>query len=94
MRRWLLLFCIITHVVFAFAGTSAKHAVFSGRWTGHASDTLLFPIRENLDNQIREDIPASPLFLKLSPLLCYWAKAAFIIMEHSTLFFSISHPIS
>ncbi len=65
MRRWLLLFCIITHVVFAFAGTSAKHAVFSGRWTGHASDTLLFPIRENLDNQIREDIPASPLFLKL-----------------------------
>ena len=65
MRSWLLLFLIITQGVSLFAGASVKSADFSGEGTGHASDTLLFPIRENRDNEIRTDIPASALFLKL-----------------------------
>lgn len=66
MRYWLLLFYIITHVV----GVSAKnHDVpeptsYPGSFTGHACDTLLFPIREDRDDEIRRNIPSSALFLK------------------------------
>jgi len=67
MRCWLLLFYIITHVVYVSAESSGGYTRFSGEFAGHVSDTLLFPIRENQDNHIREDIPASALFLK-SPL--------------------------
>ena len=52
MRYWLLLCCIITSFGHLFAET------------GHTADTLLFPIPENRDNEIRQDVLPSALFLK------------------------------
>lgn len=64
MRYGLLLFCIITHLFCVSAEVSAGYAPLSDGIVGHASDTLLFPIRENNDNEIRRDLPPSVLFLK------------------------------
>lgn len=65
MRYWLLLF-IITHVVCVSAKNNERleQATYPGYFAGATADTLLFPIRENQDNQIREDLPPSALFLK------------------------------
>lgn len=55
MRYILLLFLIITQMVFVFgypAGES-EEPIFSGRVAGTVSDTLQFPIREIRDNEIR-----------------------------------------
>lgn len=66
MRYILLLFLIITQMVFVFgypAGES-EEPIFSGRVAGTVSDTLQFPIREIRDNEIRRTIPSSVLFLR------------------------------
>lgn len=66
MRYILLLFLIITQMVFVFgypAGES-EEPIFSGRVAGTVSDTLQFPIREIRDNEIRQTIPSSALFLR------------------------------
>ena len=55
MRYILLLFLIITQMIFVFgypAGES-EEPIFSGRVAGTVSDTLQFPIREIRDNEIR-----------------------------------------
>ena len=65
MRYILLLFLIITQMVFVFgypAGES-EEPIFSGRVAGTVSDTLQFPIREIRDNEIRQTIPSSALTL-------------------------------
>lgn len=66
MRFLLLLCCIITHVVCVSANHKVvpEHNFFSGNFTGSAVDTLLFPIRENQDNEIRKQVPPSALFMK------------------------------
>lgn len=67
MRFFLLLSFIITSFVL-YAGhevvAASRSALLSGGYAGSTADTLFFPIRENRDNHIRENIPSSALFLK------------------------------
>lgn len=65
MRLVLLLFYIITHVICATAKDFPRQDLNFGGFAGPAADTLLVPIRENRDNEIRTDILPSALFLKL-----------------------------
>lgn len=66
MFRFLLLLFIITNVFFASARVLFSPAdpslLLSSGYPG--VDTLLFPIKENQDNQIRREVPTSALFLK------------------------------
>lgn len=66
MLKILLLFFIITFALCVSGKSSANPgmAVISSPGMREAADTLLFPIRENQDNTIREDLPPSALFLK------------------------------
>lgn len=66
MLKILLLFFIITNVLYVSGRTSTnpESLSFSVIGNGVVADTLLFPIRENQDNKIREEILPSPLFLK------------------------------
>lgn len=65
MRFWLLLLFIITPVIYVWA----EDAEFPEQGRLYAgipevsADTLLFPIRENTDNGIRQNYPPSALFL-------------------------------
>lgn len=61
-----LLFLIITTVlcISGHAEASRVSVPFPLQGDGAAADTLLFPIRENHDNTIREDVLPSALFLK------------------------------
>lgn len=65
MRFCLLLFYIITHTICFAASHVPEDSCLPGYFTGNVADTLLFPIRENSDHDIRENIPSSALFLKL-----------------------------
>ena len=59
---WLLSFIIVScYTVF---GEIPETGYLSGDLTGISSDTLLFPIREGRDREIRSDVPSSALFLK------------------------------
>ena len=65
MLKILLLFFIITSAFCVSGRLSANPGVPALSLAGsEAADTLLFPIRENQDNAIREDLPTSALFLK------------------------------
>ena len=65
MLKNLLLFFIITSAFCVSGRLSANPGMPALSLAGsEAADTLLFPIRENQDNAIREDLPASALFLK------------------------------
>lgn len=65
MRRLVLLFLIITNVLCVSAVWTARPAEIlplrNSSETG--SDTLLFPIKETTNNEVRKDIPSSGLFL-------------------------------
>ncbi|MEG2278218.1 MAG: cell surface protein SprA, partial [Odoribacter sp.] len=66
MRYFLLLFYIITHIV-CVSGENfveSEQTLLSGSYTGRTVDTLLFPIKEDRDNEIRKEVPPSALFLK------------------------------
>lgn len=63
MRKLVLLFFIITCVLYVSGNTTHfPESDFLSSYEA-VSDTLPFPIRENQDNQVRRDIPSSPLFL-------------------------------
>lgn len=65
--KYILLLCfIITQLVFAFGERNLKpwSINISGNCAGNASDTLLFPIREDGDGEIRRNMIPSALFLK------------------------------
>lgn len=66
MRFWLLLLTITTYIVCLSAKNyvAPEQTLFPVQRTGHTTDTLLFPIRENQDNAIRREVPPSALFLK------------------------------
>ncbi len=66
MRFGLLLLSIITGVICLSAKNyiAPEKTPIPGQNAGHTSDTLLFPIQENQDNRIRQEIPASSLFLR------------------------------
>lgn len=66
MRYFLLLFYIITHILSVSAEElDLKEQVLSPGFTaGNVADTLLFPIREERDYEIRRNLPPSALFLK------------------------------
>ena len=67
MRYILLLFLIITQMVFVFgypAGES-EEPIFSGRVAGTVSDTLHFPIGEIRNNDIGKTSESSELFLSV-----------------------------
>lgn len=65
MLKILLLFFIITSAFCVSGRLSANPGMPALSLAGsEAADTLLFPIRENQDNAIREDLPTSALFLK------------------------------
>lgn len=66
MRRFWLLFWVITGVWYI---SGKAFALSGGRGVAleilqEQSDTLRFPIRQNLDNEIRREVPPSALFLK------------------------------
>lgn len=65
MLKILLLFLIITNVLYVSGRTfsSPENLSSPSDWDGAAADTLIFPIRENQDNAVREDIPSSSFFL-------------------------------
>lgn len=50
--------------VFGYPAGESEEPIFSGRVAGTVSDTLQFPIREIRDNEIRQTIPSSALFLR------------------------------
>ena len=50
--------------VFGYPAGESEEPIFSGRVAGTVSDTLQFPIREIWDNEIRQTIPSSALFLR------------------------------
>lgn len=66
MRHFLLLFYVITHVLWVSANQEIgkKPTLYPLQETGNAADTLLFPIREERDQEIRQNIPPSAFFLK------------------------------
>lgn len=66
MRYLLLLFYVITFATRLSAGECREKVgeEMTGDFTGWAADTLLFPIREERDNQIRTGRMPSALFLK------------------------------
>ena len=50
--------------VFGYPAGESEEPIFSGRVAGTVSDTLQFPIREIRNNEIRQTIPSSALFLR------------------------------
>lgn len=50
--------------VFGYPAGESEEPIFSGRVAGTVSDTLQFPIREIRDNEIRQTIHSSALFLR------------------------------